>query len=162
MSHLTSIGAVFFAICLLLFYNLQFIFSFFFFVTKMLSPMPHLSSIRAVLFFAICNLFCEKMLVILCHQSLISHPSEQWVFLQFVCSFFYNLPFIFSFSILQKKMLSRMSHLPSIRAVGAVVTDVIAPTGNWLLHSLIWEQTPIKNEKLLLDIISLVKYAGGH
>ena len=54
-----------------------------------------------------------------------------------------------------------MSHLPSIRAVGAVVTDVIAPTGNWLLHSLIWEQTPIKNEKVL-DIISLVKYAGEH
>ena len=48
-------------------------------------------------------------------------------------------------------MLSPMSHLPSIRAVGAVVTDVIAPTGNWLLHSLIWEKTPFKNKKLLLD-----------
>ena len=101
-----------------------------------LSPPIHQSINILVVFLVSQNipfLFLKKKC---CRQCLTFHPSEQCFFA--ICLlFFYNLPFIFSFSILQKKMLSPMSHLPSIRAVGAVVTDVIAPTGNWLLHSLI-------------------------
>ena len=37
--------------------------------------------------------------------------------------------------------------LPSIRAVGSVVTHVIPSAGNWLLHSLIWTNANCKKER---------------
>ena len=103
----------------------------FLFCKKMLSPMSHLLFLHFAIYFA-----KKCSLILIFDQCLTSHPSEQCFFLQFALLFLqFAIYFLFFYFV--TKMLSPMSHLPSIRAVGAVVTDVIAPTGNWLLHSLI-------------------------
>ena len=77
-----------------------------------LSPPIHQSINILVVFLVSQNipfLFLKKKC---CRQCLTFHPSEQCFFA--ICLlFFYNLPFIFSFSILQKKMLSPMQCLTS-------------------------------------------------